>query len=237
MAQHPKIKRAEPTWTEPCIIAAPGPSLASVATQIRLKRIVDQWRIIVVNDAYKLIPCADILYAVDNAWWHIHKDCKGFFGEKWAAHEQTPHELHGNDKRDIADKYDVNLIFGKDGDEFSRDPSFIRYGSNSGFQAINLAMLMGAKDIVLVGFDMCRVDGKAHFFGDHPQGLQNTSDDGYRQFVRHYVTAKKRMPSDVRIINATPGSALNCFEMMSLDAAFESIENNRLHRDRAIANT
>lgn len=192
-----------------------------------MKRIVDRWRMIVVNDAYKLLPNADMLYAVDNSWWHIHKQCKGFTGEKWAGHEQLPHEKHGNDKRDFADEYDVNLITGLSGDEFSRDPGLIRYGSNSGFQAINMAILKGCKYIVLVGFDMRRVDGAAHFFGDHPPGLSNTTDEGYRQYNRHFVAAAKRLSPDIRIVNATPESALTCFPMMTLEAALDYKDHER----------
>lgn len=187
---------------------------------------------IAVADSYRLMPWAQVVYGCDTSWWEVHQTCGGFAGEKWACHEQdrNPAEIHGNDKRDIADRYGVNLVNGRDGDEFSFDQSFIRYGSNAGFQAINLAILFGATRIVLVGFDMRHVGGKAHFFGDHPPSLRRLDDDGYRGFVKRFERAAKVLPPHISIVNATPGSALTCFPMMDFHAAIQP--DGVLHRHR-----
>jgi hypothetical protein len=215
------LQKISPSWAgNGCIVAAPGPSLSpQVAKRVRFARWLEGWKVIVVNDAYKLIPYADILYAADNRWWELHQKCEGFFGQLWACHEQSPHEQHTNDKRELAARLGLNLVRGRDGDEFSFDPEFIRYGSNSGFQAINLALLFGCKRIVLVGFDMRRVDGKAHFFGNHPAPLRDTEERGYAGFVRHFERAAKKLPPDISIVNATPWSALRCFPMATLEEA------------------
>jgi hypothetical protein len=232
-------QKISPRWAgEPCVVVAPGPSLThEVAQKVRLKRWIGKWNVIAVADAYRIVPCADVIYGCDTAWWDIHKRCGDTFGERWSCHEQhlrAADGVHGNDKRAAADAYELNLVVGRDGDEFSFDPTFIRYGSNAGFQAINLALLFGCTRIVLVGFDMRHVDGKAHFFGSHPDGLRRTDDSGYRGFVRHFERAAKALPSHVSIVNTTPESALTCFPMMDLDAAFSSIsESDRLlHWDR-----
>jgi hypothetical protein len=109
-------------------------------------------------------------------------------------------------------------VRGRDLPHFSLDPSVIHYGSNSGFQAINLAILLGATTIVLVGFDM---HGREHFFGKHPAPLGQLDDrrPGFERYVHHFVTAAKRLPSHIRILNCTPGSALTCFAMRALDDA------------------
>ena len=62
-------------WTgEPCIVVASGPSLdADTAHRVRMARWTDGWRVIVVNDAYRLLPRADILYACDARWWELHE--------------------------------------------------------------------------------------------------------------------------------------------------------------------
>lgn len=236
MEPHPRIKRVEPAWAgEPCVVAAPGPSLtAEIAHRVRMLRWYEGWRAIVVQDAYKLLPFADALYGCDSSWWDEHKDCKGFRGEKWSCHQEDKKEAHGNDKRAHAEKYDLNLVWGRDGDEFSFDPSFIRYGSNSGFQAINLALLFGCTYIVLVGFDMRHVGKSSHFFGDHPKTLAQRREGEYERFVEHFNRAAKRLPSHVRIVNATEGSALTSFPMMSFDDATRiSGPGHRLHCDRA----
>lgn len=156
-----------------------------------------------------MIPWADVMYGCDAHWWRHHKGTE-FKGEKWATHEMPDH-----DNTQAHEQFGVHLIAGKDAQGFSFDPSVIHYGQNSGFQAVNLALHFGARHIILVGFDMRRVDDKAHFFGDHPAGLNSTPT--YVDFINAFTNAK--LPSGVRVINATPNSALKCFPMMSFDEA------------------
>lgn len=168
--------------------------------------------IIAINDAYKLLPSADILYACDEKWWDVHSGCPEFFGEKWSCHGSCKH----NDKFDCAERYGLNLVQGEDREGFSLDPSRIHYGSNSGFQAINLALHFGAKLIILVGFNM----GGSHFFGDHPKELINNRD--YARFIPAFERAAKLLPKDISIINCTPRSVLRCFPMMELNDALSA---------------
>lgn len=192
-----------------CVVAASGPSLTKeIAEQCRGHRVV------AVQDAYRLMPFADVLYGCDAKWWDHHQDCKEFAGEKWSSHEEGT-----NDKREQFLRLKLWIVAGKRGKGFCADPHFIHYGSNSGFQAVNLALHFGATLIVLVGFDMRAVDGKRHFFGDHPQGFVKSSD--YKQFIAAFEEAAKCLPAGVEIVNATPGSALKCFPMMALDKVLE----------------
>lgn len=194
-------------WSE-CIVAATGPSLTEeVAERCR------GHRVIAVNDAYRLLPFADVLYAGDRDWWEMHEGCPDFAGEKWTAHEPRL-----NDKAVIAARYLLNLVGGPraiDAEGFSLDPALIHYGNCSGFQAINLAILFGAKMIRLVGFDMRVVDGRRHFFGDHPRPDMNQSK--YEHFLHAFNRARHLLPLEIRIVNCTPGSALRCFPMGSLE--------------------
>ena len=160
------------------------------------------------------MPWADVLYGCDAKWWNEHNGCPGFQGEKWSSHDEGT-----NKKLAEAEKYGLNLVRGSSDAGFSTDPEVICYGSNSGFQAINLAILMGAKEIVLVGFDMRRVDGVSHFFGEHPPPLRVGMD--YERFVPHFHRAK--VPDGVSILNATPGSALECFPMVNLSEALSDV--------------
>lgn len=200
---HPKIS---PRWSEPVVVAASGPSLTK-----EVARACAGFKTLVVNDAYLLFPDASALYACDEPWWELHKGCTEFAGEKWSSHGDEKH----NDKRQAAERYGLNLVRGKTAEGFSLNPSLIHYGSNSGFQGINLAGLLTGwqQPIILVGFDM-RVNGKRHFFGDHPQQLSNRTD--YIQWVPEFERAQKLLPPHVEIINATPGSAIKCFRQMEL---------------------
>lgn len=155
---------------------------------------------IAVNDAYRRLPFAPVLYACDKAWWKVHRGAPDFGGERWSSHEAG-----GNDKLATAEEFGLRLVAGRDGRVFSLDPSHIRYGHNSGFQAINLAILFGARRIVLCGFDM----HGTHFFGAHPQPLRNPAS--YASFIRAFTTAAQELPDHISIVNCSPGSALTAF--------------------------
>jgi hypothetical protein len=193
------------------IVAATGPSLSPEVAEACAGR-----KVLAVNDAYRLFPWAEVLYACDAAWWNVHHGCPGFAGEKWSSHGAAGRIKH-NDKSAVAEKYGLKLVAGRDGDGFSFEPDVIHYGSNSGFQAINLALLMGARRIILVGFDMGCTNGRRHFFGDHPPGLRNATS--YQNFIRALERAAKLLPPGIEILNATPGSALRCFPMVTLNDA------------------
>jgi hypothetical protein len=218
------LQTLKPDWNCPVVVAATGPSLTpDVASVIRRARWPqEKCRVVAVNDAYRLLPYADVLYACDAAWWKLHIDAvrKTFHGEQWTSCDSERGE--SNSKDTMAD-WGVRFISGKHADTFSTDPAAIHYGSNSGFQAVNFAILKGATKIILVGFDM---RGRGHFFGDHPEPLHNRND--YEAFLVpfRYAASKK---CTVPIVNATPGSALDCFPMVELDDAL----NDSVHRHGA----
>jgi hypothetical protein len=194
-------------------VAATGPSLTpAVADRCR------GHHTIAVNDAYRLLPFADVLYAGDADWWDVHDGVPGFAGERWSAHEALR-----NDKADLVDRYGLHLVAGPkhDAEGFSLDPARIHYGGNSGFQAINLAILFGATRILLVGFDM-RTTTPRHFFGDHPFPLHNVAK--YEHFHGAFVHAARLLPPHIEIVNCTPGSGLRCFPLVELDVALRVIE-------------
>jgi len=202
-------------------VAAPGPSLTpEVAEQVN----ATGWPVLVCQDAWRLFPNAEKLYGCDARWWIQYEGVPGFHGEKWSTH----HKGVSNDKTHVAEEYGVNLVRGGRAQYkgFSLDPDVIHYGDNSGFQALNMAVLLGSTYIVLVGYDMSH-KGKGHFFGEHPAGLHNQKH--YERWVPEFDAAAKNLPEGVKIINATPDSALNSFPTMGLG---EAIANHSLHCHR-----
>jgi hypothetical protein len=209
-----RLVHADRRWSGRCIIAASGPSLTEdVAALCRGERVI------AVNDAYRLLPYADVLYACDSAWWDLHRSGPiGWVGERWTSHGLSPK----NDKRAIADSLGLHVIAGEDRPGFSRDPARIHYASNSGFQAVNLAILFGADPIILVGFDMRAVDRKSHFFGEHKAPLRGNAQFG--QWCAKFAKAAEMLGNSPRIVNCTPQSALTCFPMMPLPDALQMAE-------------
>lgn len=75
-------------------------------------------------------------------------------------------------------------------------------GYNSGLLGIVAAIRHGAKEINLIGFDL----HGTHYFGTHPDPLKNPEGPQFRRFVRQFTLWQQ--PTDVTIINRTPGTAL-----------------------------
>lgn len=210
---HPRINKRASWVGSACVVAATGPSLTpAVADAVRAL----DCRVIAVNDAYVLMPWADVLYACDADWWDAHAGAQGFAGERWSSHD-----AQHNEKRLVADQWGIELVQGEDAAGFSTDPHRIHYGGNSGFQAVNLALVWGASKVILVGFDQRSVDGKKHFFGDHQDPRLTNEDPG-----RHYSAwecAAKRMPAGFEIVNCTPGSAMRAFPMGRLEDVLDLV--------------
>jgi hypothetical protein len=187
------------------IIAGSGPSLTpAVAEQLR------EQRVIAVNDAYKLLPFAVALYAADADWWDHNQGAQDFAGEKWSCWT-VAHEIQA--RKRIAKAWGVKLISGYRGAVFSKDPSRVAYGLHSGFQATGIAIHRGASFIVLVGFDM----RGTHFFGEHQRPLRQRPSFG--KWISVWEQAMRSLPQGLRIVNATPGSALLPVPYMDLGEA------------------
>lgn len=143
-------------------------------------------KVIAVSDAYRLAPWADALVSSDRGWWRIHNP--EFQGLKFSG---VPVE-------------GVTRVEGIVG------------GSNSGLIALKVAVSMGAKKILMLGYDMAG----SHFFGQHPEPLRNTKPIRYEVFKKQFSQYR---PKGVEIINCTPGSALTCYPMAKLEDVLESL--------------
>lgn len=194
-----------------CVVAGAGPSLTwHQGEACRLAGI----RGIAVNDAHRMLQWADVLYACDAAWWKEYDGALEFKGERWSSHSDT---YAGDHKLALANRWGLSLVRGAAIRGFSFDPHRIHYGENSGFQAINLAILFGCTRILLIGFDM-HAKGKRHFFGNHPATLRNADPKVFIKNFNMAATDLKQHP-EVQIINCTPGTALDCFVKMPLEQA------------------
>lgn len=181
------------------VIIASGPS----AGRENLEPLAG-WPVIAVNDCWRLYPDAAILYACDEQWWdRYHRDTENFTGQRWTQ------------SREAAQKYFLEYIEGRSGAGFSTTSGLILHNWNSGAQAMQLAWQFGARRLVLVGFDCGPMDGKVHWFGDHPRGLINESP--WQMFVTGFEQmAKDCKEAGIEVINTSLRSKLSAFEKMSL---------------------
>lgn len=153
-----------------------------------------------------------MLYACDLSWWrhYYRRVATEFAGELWTVSDSA------------RDEFGLYWIMGRDAAGLGRAPDHIHTGKNSGYQAINLAYLFGARRIVLLGFDMA-VDGpRRHWHGDHPKGLGNGGSNRYGAWLR----ALELLVADLKgtrceILNASRRTAIRCIPRVALEIALE----------------
>ena len=197
----------EPLWKGgTAAIFAGGPSI----TKAQCERCRDAGLYtIAINDAYRLAPWADILYFCDPRWWEWHKnnaEFKAFVGMKVTL-------------RPTIAKLDRSVRWLKEAGlrGLETQSNGLKTGNNSGYQAIGLAVHLGVSKIILLGYDMKQAaNGKWHWFGNHPNTNPTLSlADTWK--VNYTYMVKPLAERGVKVLNATPGSALESFQKVSLD--------------------
>lgn len=188
----------QPTTT---IILATGPSLSqSQILSVHAAHLQKRAAVIVVNDAFKLAPWADVLYAADAQWWKVNAQAALMFaGRKVSCDAMVPYGSVRRLRQTGLEGYDPT-------------PGCVRTGGNSGYQALHLAIQEGAQRVLLLGYDM----GGTHFFGRHLPPLRNTDAATFERWAERFSALNGR---GAEIINCTPGSAIKCFPTASLDEA------------------
>lgn len=221
------MNRIDPEWvgyTAVCIASGPSLTLADV-NKVRDWRAQDGCRVIVINDNYTICPWADVLYFADHRWWEHHRE-KPFFRD-FQGRKVSIENGAGRFIKEGTVLKNAGQVGGTIG-RLSTDPESIYTGSNSGYQAINVAVLYGCRRIILLGYDMKAKEvpidepGKTgrrlsnHWFGEHPWPGDPGSYRFFREeFARMAVTAKM---AGLEILNATRDSALESFPMVSLES-------------------
>lgn len=198
-----------PDWSgETVVVVATGPSAADADLGSGKGRA----RFLAVKDGWRLCPWADMLYACDHHWWEAHRGVLEFTGLRAAYDDRTLEKWRGMDwlKVDIRRSHE-NLIF---------DPvGTVGWGGNSGFHAFNLAVQLGAKRILLVGFDM-RVDRGKHFFGPHSYTKERPSNANCRKWVPIMDRQAKGLADrGVEVVNCSMVSALTAYPKMPFEEA------------------
>lgn len=198
------------------VCIASGPSL----TQDQVDVVEEQKHpVIAVNDNYKLAPFCDILFACDVLWWYEHyyeavKVCDK--AEFWTIYENgTAFENHR--KGDYPKKIHEVGYYRMNG---LGTEEKVHHGGNSGYVAINLAYLMGASKIVLIGYDHKHTYGKRHWFGDHDSKKFKTNAEDTDRWLRNF----KVLSDDLRHEGV---DLVNC----SIETAIDSCRRGKLEEE------
>lgn len=148
-----------------------------------------------------------MLYACDERWWRLRgPTLDEFKGLRYIGLGGFPGCVG------------CNVVSGDDALRWSGPK--LGAGANSGYQALNLALMTGASRVVLLGYDMQLTDGQTHNHGDHGQGLSNPTDRmlaGCRQILDR--VAPEIADRGVEVLNASRATALRAYPRVSLEEA------------------
>lgn len=208
---------------------ASGPSL----TQEAVDRLYGR-EVIAVNSSCRLAPWATVLFFTDNGWYAERKDLvRSWPGLVITFSRQAKRELDDpsvNPAYRIAPRVRRIKACGAPEAQPRRpgrphghpEPGFPPIGSpevwggrSSGHTAVSLAIAMGARRVVLLGYDMQPVGGREHFHDEY----KGQRDLGvYGHFVSCFSGWREAAEaSRVEIINCTHGSAVQEFRFAELD--------------------
>ena len=176
------------------------------------------FRVIAVNDSWRIAPFADALYFCDKSWWDMQQARNHYAVSGTSFHDLIYKGFWVTGSPKFHDHPQVRYLRFTGESGLEEEPTGLRTGHNSGYQAINLAVHFGAKKIVLLGFDMRVVNGRTHWHDEPRQSAAAYGNDIFpRTMLPHFGSLVVPLAEhDVEIVNATPDSAITCFPSASL---------------------
>ena len=199
----PKVFKPVPKiWNgETVYIIGGGPSLK----EFNWNRLKGK-KTIAINKAFLSYSKADVLYWTDGRFYNWYKkDIDNFKGLKYTI---AP-------RRELSE--DIHLL--KRGAKYGLEtsPNTLSHGMNSGYAAINLALHLGSRKIVLLGYDMGNSGTVSHFHDGYP--INATNDTIYnKHFLPGFDILKNHIKGKgIQIFNACPSSKLNAFKKITIE--------------------
>lgn len=192
-----------------------GPSLLGMDYCLGLEKLLKDKRVIGVNNAFKFGPWVDACWFGDAHWfdWNF-KSLAKFSGLKVTC---NPKFLT---KKQFDEHHILVMNRGKS-NGIEKKAGHIAWNRSSGASAINFAYHLGAKRIILLGFDM-HSDGINHNWHKEHKGrsISNSNFNPYERFLKPFKQIKEEADNlGLEILNATVGSALTIFPMVNIKDA------------------
>lgn len=233
---------------KPVYIIGGGPSIAyaarvssptkdSIKTVAEFLKPIHNARVIGVNNAYMLGSWIDVLWFGDCNWYVFHEKNleKTFRGLKTSCCPR----FQNNPKRGV-------VFFGRDSEKTSgitTKKDKIAWNKNSGSSAINVAYHLGARKIILLGFDM--QDGKkedTHWHGGHKEGAHNRKRRPFSAPYGRFLQGFPQIAADaknlgVQIVNAVHpdiGSALDYFPKVTIKEVLDHANKEMVSVENAV---
>jgi hypothetical protein len=178
-----------------------GPTLTASLAELEVHlddKEVRKWRVFAINESMYCAPFADLLFFRDTDWYLANKTAVG----AWTAPVVTTaaSQWYSSNVQVIKMKHCEDFLFGGD---------TIKYGRSAGHIALSLAINLGAKKCVLLGYDCRLVDGKSNFHDKSSNSIAITYSEYFLPAWVGWGDAVER--AGVEVVNATPDSAILSF--------------------------
>lgn len=203
-----------PLWKGATVfILGGGPSLHDVdLSKIKHEKCIG------VNEAYTFGDWVDFTFIGNNKYYTRHRnELKNYSGQIVCAGGKSYNDPN------VLTVYKSNKVC-------TMDRGRIGMANNSGIGAINLAMQLGAKEIVLLGFDMGLKNGVNWHKNNVTINIQKKQiTEGYYESVRKVMCNRVVdivYRAGISVYNCTPETALDCFPVMSLNEYLKERELN-----------
>jgi len=194
-----------PDWRDECAaIVASGPTIK----KMDLDCLRDRIHVLVIKETWKKCPWSEILYGCDGPWWNHNKGVSEFKGIKLSHAPQTTMQYKDIHRIKI-EMVDEILI---------EEPLLVGNGGNSGFQALNLLVQFGVKNIILIGFDL-HDRGGVHWYGRNTApGMNNPMKSNFDRWRRGFEAVKRKLKElEIEVVNSSPESDLHTFKKQNLE--------------------
>lgn len=223
----PYAERIQPgAWAgQPAFIIGGGPSLRG----FDLERLRGRGHVIAINRAIEFTPWADIAFFMDRTFYEAIK--AGRLGE---PAKKAWEEFAG-------DRVFLNLMGRKYDDVFSIRSAGRRgcsrslkaglfHGNNSGVGALQLALILGAEPVYLLGYDAGYEGQAAHFHSGYRKLVHRKiyeSFAGEMSFCTKGMTAAER----ARVVNLNPSSRIRDFQFQTIEEALDGQKREDMGHD------
>jgi len=199
-------------------ILASGPSITKEQCDVARGR---GWYAIAINETWRIAQWAPALYGCDWQWWRSCRPLAGDYtglrilGSLPNTTAKRPHLAHDMRWQEPLLRY-VPVTAGCSRMIWSGRN--IGAGSNSAFQAANLAARWGAKRIILLGVD-CHSPNR-HWHGNHTfVEAPHQKHSLMKTWLRAWETAVEDFAArGIECINCSPSSALRAFPVMKVES-------------------
>lgn len=198
-----------------CFIIGGGPSFRDFDFSILKDELT-----VGVNMGFLANPTVNLIYdlrlmerlTVDTRWAEYQ-------GAKLWLNSETPNDRNRFASFGVRELYDAVDPYSSQAFWSKSLASGIYRGNNAGIAALNLAEILGADPIYLMGFDFKGVNGRTTNW--HSEYDQKWIQDAavYRSFVDNFVRMKGSVRG--RVINLNSDSALRCFEFGNVEVSGE----------------